>query len=543
MNIIDTNNFSSIEYKPGEIYRYKATEIFDLLTEDLDYMYLSIDSKCSNCLVSITDFKYVYLNLYQFKYPNRWGESWDDIEPIQSHIPGQGYDKIVNSINDMLCYNCYDNISIDSRACCSFCDYDNYFPKNKYTEYEILGNTKFRISKNYIKVLYNRKNDTDLQRGLSGNLMRHLSSRAYIHIPNIDYICHECTFHSYYKCRECQYSYTMILDKEDYTGGLNTRDEIKLLCTDNISADSGGCVSCTIRYKSSFDRPVKMVDKEDYLHSTTFDKTASDRHIGIETELISPEYMNECDDNHPREILRQPRLWQIVTDTSLNQGGVEYKTHSPINGDYIDIALGTMKRATINNDLYPDESCGLHIHFNAIDMNVKAIKWLLLITRQIEPVLYKTLPRDRDTNSYAKPMPNIPIESIDRIISHRDLINLYYKDIANTQFSTDKYNGARYQGLNLHTRFYYGTVEFRYHEGCTDYIMIKKYIDFCTEIINASVLMSKCIINNNELIYRQKLLRDLFLREKTNSNNLEVISAIAGDRGLEWINERLEYNH
>ena len=202
-----------------------------------------------------------------------------------------------------------------------------------------------------------------------------------------------------------------------------------------------------------------------------------------------------------------------------------------------------MKRATINNDLYPDESCGLHIHFNAIDMNVKAIKWLLLITRQIEPVLYKTLPRDRDTNSYAKPMPNIPIESIDRIISHRDLINLYYKDIANTQFSTDKYNGARYQGLNLHTRFYYGTVEFRYHEGCTDYIMIKKYIDFCTEIINASVLMSKCIINNNELIYRQKLLRDLFLREKTNSNNLEVISAIAGDRGLEWINERLEYNH
>ena len=55
--------------------------------------------------------------------------------------------------------------------------------------------------------------------------------------------------------------------------------------------------------------------------------------------------------------------------------------------------------------------------------------------------------------------------------------------------------------------------------------------------------MSKCIINNNELIYRQKLLRDLFLREKTNSNNLEVISAIAGDRGLEWINERLEYNH
>ena len=323
--------------------------------------------------------------------------------------------------------------------------------------------------------------------------MRHLSSRAYIHIPNIDYICHECTFHSYYKCRECQYSYTMILDKEDYTGGLNTRDEIKLLCTDNISADSGGCVSCTIRYKSSFDRPVKMVDKEDYLHSTTFDKTASDRHIGIETELISPEYMNECDDNHPREILRQPRLWQIVTDTSLNQGGVEYKTHSPINGDYIDIALGTMKRATINNDLYPDESCGLHIHFNAIDMNVRAIKWLLLITRQIEPVLYKTLPRDRDTNSYAKPMPNIPIESIDRIISHRDLI--------------------------------------------------KKYIDFCTEIINASVLMSKVIINNNELIYRQKLLRDLFLREKTNSNNLEVISAIAGDRGLEWINERLEYNH
>ena len=86
MNIIDTNNFSSIEYKPGEIYRYKATEIFDLLTEDLDYMYLSIDSKCSNCLVSITDFKYVYLNLYQFKYPNRWGESWDDIEPTATII-------------------------------------------------------------------------------------------------------------------------------------------------------------------------------------------------------------------------------------------------------------------------------------------------------------------------------------------------------------------------------------------------------------------------------------------------------------------------
>lgn len=53
-----------------------------------------------------------------------------------------------------------------------------------------------------------------------------------------------------------------------------------------------------------------------------------------------------------------------------------------------------------------------------------------------------------------------------------------------------KYNDARYAGLNLHSFYYRKTIEFRMLEGSVDHYLIVNWIRLCREIVNAATRLS-----------------------------------------------------
>jgi hypothetical protein len=55
----------------------------------------------------------------------------------------------------------------------------------------------------------------------------------------------------------------------------------------------------------------------------------------------------------------------------------------------------------------------------------------------------------------------------------------------------NKYNDARYHGLNLHARVYLGTIEFRYHSGTNNPTKIKNWITICQSIVEKGIALGK----------------------------------------------------
>ena len=57
--------------------------------------------------------------------------------------------------------------------------------------------------------------------------------------------------------------------------------------------------------------------------------------------------------------------------------------------------------------------------------------------------------------------------------------------------STDKYNDARYCGLNIHSRYYHGSIEFRLHSGTLNKTKILNWVSILNMIIIKGVELSK----------------------------------------------------
>ena len=89
--------------------------------------------------------------------------------------------------------------------------------------------------------------------------------------------------------------------------------------------------------------------------------------------------------------------------------------------------------------------------------------------------------------------------------------------------STDKYNEARYCGLNLHSRYYHGSIEFRLHSGTINKKKIVNWISICNIIIEKGIEISKFSKENI----------DAWIKLKPNTK-------IFGDVLEQYINKRTE---
>jgi hypothetical protein len=333
--------------------------------------------------------------------------------------------------------------------------------------------------------------------------------------------CNGCTdnFHiSCKKCRKIEYIDFEELRGTTYKGELydkfknNNKDYSRVF-------SSTYCNNCaSIMLTQYLHSPFKARELPNEFAS----KNEFNRFVGIESEVIT--HYDDADYYSQEAMI--PDYFDVVDDGSLSSGGVEFRTSRPIIGDKIDIALNSLEEVNRDEDNYVDSSCGVHIHMNALDFNFIEIKSLLMIMTRIQPLLYLSLPNDREKN-YCREI-KWSMKELKEIDNLSQLVSRYYK-LQDSTFSDEKYNDARYTGTNIHARFLLGSIEFRYHEGTTYSGDIRNWIKFINRIMSKSTKLSR---DNN--------LYNKIISNKTDA--MDIVRGVTGLSGVDYLENKIHNN-
>lgn len=125
----------------------------------------------------------------------------------------------------------------------------------------------------------------------------------------------------------------------------------------------------------------------------------------------------------------------------------------------------------IINDLggKTEKSCGLHIHIGNHVQDYRYFIALCEFMQKFEPDIYDMLPDSRRDNTYCKKIDEKFWEKTNDLEQLKTINNLKenFYGTNNTGQSISHRHTKRYYGLNIHSLFYRGTIEFRYHSGTT----------------------------------------------------------------------------
>lgn len=292
-----------------------------------------------------------------------------------------------------------------------------------------------------------------------------------------------------HQCRECKNYFSLTYDMHEVNEGSF------LVCFDCVKQYLE-CAECGEIFSSSYIHPCLRCEGDLVCDScrgdhVEFSHEASEREYGqsirgtskgsfIDSPLlvgveIEVEDISNCTKTVSAVV---PQACGIHEDSSLCDG-VEIVT-PPRSLDLLEGMLQKTCRGLHSlKHLTVSDSCGLHIHMDANDIrsDMKVLTNVMLTYYYIEDLILMTQPNERRLSTYAV--------KLKRIFNEWDLTNTkaidvtYYKDHKSSceNRKTQHGDGSRYYGVNLHSVFYRGTLEIRYHEGTMDYRDIIHWID------------------------------------------------------------------
>ena len=221
---------------------------------------------------------------------------------------------------------------------------------------------------------------------------------------------------------------------------------------------------------------------------------------------------------------RQGRTWKATYDSSIiaqkKSGGRtvratdEYKCEvvSPIL-TYEDMAdLQEIIRQLRHKGAFVNSQCGIHIHVDASRYTPQTLRNLVNIIASKEDILYKALQIDPARMRWCKKTNEKLIEAINRKKPEtmEALKDIWYAGSFGGR--DEHYNETRYHGLNLHSTFTKGTVEFRLFNSTTHAGEIKAYIQFCLAVSHQALTQKKAsarktVTDNEKYAFRCWMLR------------------------------------
>ena len=221
---------------------------------------------------------------------------------------------------------------------------------------------------------------------------------------------------------------------------------------------------------------------------------------------------------------RQGRTWKATYDSSIIaqkksggrtvQAADEYKCEivSPIL-TYEDMAdLQEIVRRLRHSGAFVNSQCGIHIHVDASRYTPQTLRNLVNIIASKEDILYKALRIDPARLRWCKKTNERLIEAINRKKPQtmEALKDIWYA--GSTRGRDEHYNDTRYHGLNLHSTFTKGTVEFRLFNSTTHAGEIKAYIQFCLAVSHQALTQKKAsarktVTDNEKYAFRCWMLR------------------------------------
>ncbi|MCD8011678.1 MAG: amidoligase family protein [Lachnospiraceae bacterium] len=190
---------------------------------------------------------------------------------------------------------------------------------------------------------------------------------------------------------------------------------------------------------------------------------------------------------------RVGREWKVMRDSSiepkrkvgeemLDEYRVEFVT-PPLNYEDIE-TLQTIIRKLREIGGVADKSCGIHIHVDGANHNADSLKRLVNFMVARQDLIYDALNNNDRKGRWCRPLSSELLTAMkkERNLTIAKTEQIWYSPDNDGYLSGvdhSHYNPTRYHGLNLHSFFSKGTVEFRLFNSTLHAGRIKAYIQFC----------------------------------------------------------------
>lgn len=161
--------------------------------------------------------------------------------------------------------------------------------------------------------------------------------------------------------------------------------------------------------------------------------------------------------------------WKLVSDASVRGG---FEVVSPILTGEAGLAEAEIvARALDDAGATVNSTCGLHVHFDASDLNVNALKNILRRYAAHEAEIDAFMPKSRrgNENTYCKSIRGFVQGRLEDAASIQDLVARQH----------DRYFKVNLQSLGRH-----GTIEFRQHSGTVNAARIVNWVRFLAGFID-----------------------------------------------------------
>ena len=177
------------------------------------------------------------------------------------------------------------------------------------------------------------------------------------------------------------------------------------------------------------------------------------------------------------------RQWKVVSDSSIRResrrgqsSNASYAVEfvSPIC-KYEDIeTIQELIRKLRSAGAKVNDSCGIHVHIDASPHDVKTLRNIVNIMAAKEDLLYKTLKVNVSREHYCAKADTRFLDELNakRPTSMDTLESIWYNGRSGRNYHYDE---SRYHGLNLHSVFSKGTIEFRLFNSTLHAGEIKSY--------------------------------------------------------------------
>lgn len=201
---------------------------------------------------------------------------------------------------------------------------------------------------------------------------------------------------------------------------------------------------------------------------------------------------------HTRTIADQAaRKWKIMRDSSitpirnddtiepLDEYRVEFVT-PPLNYSDIEL-LQNIIRKLRENGAKAHSSCGIHIHVDGANHTAVSLRRLVNFMTARQDLIYEALQIGARESNWCHKLNKTLLDAMkkDKNLTKEKAEEIWYSR-ANDGYcggiDHQHYNSTRYHGVNLHSFFTKGTVEFRLFNSTLHVGKIKAYIQFCLAV-------------------------------------------------------------
>lgn len=201
---------------------------------------------------------------------------------------------------------------------------------------------------------------------------------------------------------------------------------------------------------------------------------------------------------HTRTIADQAaRKWKIMRDSSItpirnddtiepfDEYRVEFVT-PPLNYSDIEL-LQNIIRKLRENGAKAHSSCGIHIHVDGANHTAVSLRRLVNFMTARQDLIYEALQIGARESNWCHKLNKTLLDAMkkDKNLTKEKAEEIWYSR-ANDGYcggiDHQHYNSTRYHGVNLHSFFTKGTVEFRLFNSTLHAGKIKAYIQFCLAV-------------------------------------------------------------